>query len=461
VSTLPITAPSPAVPVAERGAATAPRAGRRHVYEADVVRVLTFAAVIGVHTIAQTNGNSSVGANGVVMLLHFTRNAFFALTGFVLAYQYLGRRYSLGKFWYRRFLTVGVPYVVWTLFYTGLQWFQGARNWTLERWWIQLRFYLIHGDAWFHLYFLLVSMQVYLLYPLIAALVRATARHHVTLLVISLAVQVTTSSVLTYGHFHGGPWGWYAGYSPILVFTYQFYVLLGAVTAAHLEEIASWIRSHTKTILAALVVTGAAAEIWYVVATRHQEAATAADVLQPIMLPWSVAVVAGLMALGLYWSDHRRAGSRFDQFMGAAQDRSFGIYLCHPAVLFGIVWAGNHYLYYHLTGPELALVVYPLTVLGAVVVTEVLRHVPFSTAFTGRARLPLRRATSAVDSTRATRTSSTTSTTTGKDTSDARNRVEPADARLQAPPAGHDDGDRQRPADPSVHRHSVELQRAD
>ncbi len=48
---------------------------RRHVHEADVVRVLTFACVIGVHTLSHSAPASSVSANGILMLLHFTREA--------------------------------------------------------------------------------------------------------------------------------------------------------------------------------------------------------------------------------------------------------------------------------------------------------------------------------------------------------------------------------------------------
>ena len=64
---------------------------RGHVYEADIVRVLTFGCVIAVHTISHTEPGGSVTANGFEMLLHFTREAFFCLTGFVLLHQSLGR----------------------------------------------------------------------------------------------------------------------------------------------------------------------------------------------------------------------------------------------------------------------------------------------------------------------------------------------------------------------------------
>ncbi len=86
---------------------------RGHVYEADVVRVLTFACVIAVHTISHTEPATSIPANGFEMLLHFTREAFFCLTGFVLLHQSLGRARPLPTltFWRRRLLAVCVPYI--------------------------------------------------------------------------------------------------------------------------------------------------------------------------------------------------------------------------------------------------------------------------------------------------------------------------------------------------------------
>src|ERR1700753_610140 len=90
---------------------------RPPLHEADVVRVLTFACVIAVHTIHYTNPAGSVGGNGVAVLLHFTREAFFCLIWFVLVHPYLGRSVDVGPFWRKRFVAVGVPYLAWSVIY--------------------------------------------------------------------------------------------------------------------------------------------------------------------------------------------------------------------------------------------------------------------------------------------------------------------------------------------------------
>ena len=49
---------------------------------------------------------------------------------------------------------------------------------------------IVTGVAWYHLYFLLVTMQVYLLLPVVVWLVRRTRGHHVTVLVVAASFTI-------------------------------------------------------------------------------------------------------------------------------------------------------------------------------------------------------------------------------------------------------------------------------
>jgi peptidoglycan/LPS O-acetylase OafA/YrhL len=357
---------------------------RRHIYEADVLRVLTFACVIAVHTTAETTQASNVTANFAVMLLHFTREAFFCLTGFVLVHQYLGRTFNLGQFWWRRIVTVGVPYLTWTVIYTFLNYqdhpMPGPGEVTLTL----LRNAAL-GTAWYHLYFLLVSMQIYLLYPLIAKLLTRTVGQHGRLLAISAILQVGILSVLMYAAPTTG-FGHSLVHNDAAIFvSYQFYILLGAVAAYHWPGWLAWIRTHRPTILAAVIAAAVAAEVWYLAAvSTGMLATTAASVLQPVMLIWSVAAIAGLVALSTLWTERRRDGDRTTRTLAVLSDRSFGVFLVHPAVLWVVLWADGHWLPNHLGAPWLTFVAYLFTVVGALAATEVFRRIPVSLALTGR-----------------------------------------------------------------------------
>jgi len=73
--------------------------GVGHLWQIDIVRILTFACVIAVHATATVNAPTSVAAGASLMLLHFTREVFFLITGFVLVHSQRGRPLVLRTFW--------------------------------------------------------------------------------------------------------------------------------------------------------------------------------------------------------------------------------------------------------------------------------------------------------------------------------------------------------------------------
>src|SRR3954452_22043145 len=97
------------------GADAPQRISQTHLHQIDVVRLLTFLAVIGVHAVDFTQSTSSVGAAGVIMLLQFGREVFFALSGFVLVYSAQARPQRATAFLRRRVFLLVVPYMAWSL----------------------------------------------------------------------------------------------------------------------------------------------------------------------------------------------------------------------------------------------------------------------------------------------------------------------------------------------------------
>jgi peptidoglycan/LPS O-acetylase OafA/YrhL len=422
---------------------TSPR--RAHVYEADVVRVLTFACVIAVHTISHTNSNTNVPANGIEMLLHFTREAFFCLTGFVLLHQSLGRPMPVRTFWRRRFVAVGAPYLAWTVIYTGIQTSVGFVSWAATA--HHLADNVLYGTAWYHMYFLLVSMQIYLLFPVIAWLVRRTAGHHGALLTISALVQLAILTGQMYFPPHHGWLAQLASHQDALIVSYQFYVLLGAVAAVHFDELRERAARHRRGLLVTIGVAAVVAEVWYLVAVhRGYVPVDAAAVLQPVMLGWSVAAIAGLALLGLAYSDRRIAGSRLDRALSYGSDRSFGVFLVHPAVLWLLLEAQGRWLP-GLNAFVLTVAAYLCVVAGSIAVIEVFRRSRLSLLLTGRHRLAKAKAVPELTATR-------------EESTHVRDNADTAGARVQATSDWDHDGDRHRSADAVLRRHRHELQRA-
>ncbi|MGH3852420.1 MAG: acyltransferase [Pseudonocardiaceae bacterium] len=365
--------------------------GSGHVYAVDLVRVLTFACVISVHTVATINPPGSIPAGGALMLLHFTREAFFALSAFVLVRRHHGGL-RVAPFWRRRFLLVGVPYVLWSVIYTGLALStaplppSGAL--------IQLGHNLLTGTAWYHLYFLVVTMQFYLVFPLFLRLLRAAARWrggHRWLLAISAVLQVGIDAGLHFGHPSGVAaelWG-YAG---SFVGSYVLYLVLGGVVALHAERVQSWVREHRAMVLVAFVLTGAATEAWYLRSVRGGSSPLdASAVFQPVMVPWCLAVMTALFALGVTWAARRGAGpgSRVVQL---SSDRSFGVFLVHPMVLWALTLGPAAWLSTRVSALSVTIIALVTTIVVSLLVVEVLRHSPLCLALTGKPGSPRGRA---------------------------------------------------------------------
>ena len=367
-----------AVPGVAPAAATAPRSPR--LYEIDMVRILTFACVIAVHTTSHTVATDDYALNGLLALVHFTRQVFFALTTFVLLYGQLARPVSMAKFWPKRFLLVGVPYVVWSTIY-----FVSANiyhpHYTVLQFIANYLFKLVTGQAWYHLYFLLVTMQVYLLVPLIIWFVKKTRGHHRTVLIVSFIIQLAIM-----GFFKYGPNDAIAPYEKLVFLSYEFFIIAGAIAADHTTPFLAWVRAHRTAIL--WIVIGGALLTLAVWLGQHfflgQSLYSAGTPLQPVTMVWAVCVGLGFLAFGTWWADRRDPASRSARYIDNISDRSFGIFLSHPLVLWILLWVGNDWVVKTIARPWLTLVAYVVVVIVAFGIADLARRTPLSLPLAGR-----------------------------------------------------------------------------
>jgi peptidoglycan/LPS O-acetylase OafA/YrhL len=372
----------PAV-AAPPGPATGPaaRRGPRRLADVDLVRLLTFVAVVGVHSTGATFALQSVAGNAVLTLLHFTREAFFFLTTLVLTHTYRRRPLLVREFWPRRFHLVGVPYAVWTVAYASPDVLRVARAGRPGAAVQRLGYDLISGNAWYHLYFLLVTLQVYLLFPALLALVRRTAGHHGILLAASAGIQVL---ILVEIIFERPPphcvllWR----YAHVIFLTYEFWIVAGAVAALHADAVRGWLSRHFGLSLLIGLAGAAAAEAWYCLARwRGQAPFTASSVFAPIMVVWGSAVIILLFGLGARWATGHRP-ARAEALVNRGSDISFGVYLVHPAILAGVVALVPD----AVPAPLSTLLVLTVTVVASAVVVDMSRSTALSLAVAGRPR---------------------------------------------------------------------------
>ncbi|GED99195.1 acyltransferase [Gordonia crocea] len=408
-------------------AAPKPKAKRSYLHHLDLIRATTFALVIFIHVLTQTTDEvNSVGVSTTGLFLHFTRNMFFALTGFVLTYQYFGRQdFSTWSFWRRRIKLVLYPYVIFTTIYFavkillpqgrlsgdtkalgGYLWggltgsssfrdFPAGITGTLKELGWNLGWGL--GGGGFHMYFLFVMVQVYLLFPLVLWLLQVTKGYHAALLGAAFVTQIFITVTITHWLPTTSPW-WhhYATFIP-----YQFFLFYGAVAAVHRDAITRAITGpNARYVGAGLVVALIGTATYALLAFRERLANSdlppnaSAGAFEPTLLPFLVTAIACLFTVALLWGERWREHTpRFARFVSFASNRSFGVFLVHVLVLYfvlGMLPHGeNAWLIRTLPQPLGTAVAYLLTLVGSILLVELLRRLPGSLYLTGRERLPL------------------------------------------------------------------------
>jgi peptidoglycan/LPS O-acetylase OafA/YrhL len=364
----------------------------RHLESVDLIRLLTVVGVVSVHTVSLTNLAGSVPAGAAAVVLHVNREIFFLLTALVLTYSWGSRPLRLGRFFVRRYWLVITPYLAWTVIYFAAdRGFQLPAMQALR----QLAYALLTGSARYHLYFLLVTMQIYLVFPLLLWFVRATRGRHGLVLALSLALQLAFTAVVKAGAQPPGILGAWTAHPDVLLPSYQLYVVAGAVAADHLHRLVDLVRRHGQLVgLVSLSVLLFAVGIYLrdVLANRVPPG-DASVVFQPVVVLESLAAFGGLFALGVHWAGRRRA-LLVDPLIRQGAIRSFGIFLVHPLVLQAVLALGKHsgllaVLDQAPAGVTLAvslLIVAPLVLAASWVLVGLAQRSPLSLAMTGRPR---------------------------------------------------------------------------
>ncbi|MGB6243785.1 acyltransferase [Gordonia sp. (in: high G+C Gram-positive bacteria)] len=396
--------PRDGVPDTETPPVTTPTPKRRdgHLYQIDFVRLFTFGGVILDHVILGLAPLTAMAAQGVGLMLRYTRYCFFALTGFVLTYQYRNRELHAPTFWRRRYKLIGLPFLVWTLFYWTNRHYQRG-GWDAvtgifadgasERLALKSLVYdLITGNAAYHLYFLSVSMQIYLVFPAVLWVIKRTWGYHRYLLLGSGAFHIWLLFHMVrppHDVFTSGVPGLIWRYLGVTLFPYQFFILAGCLAAYHYDAFSGFMRRFRRPLVLVALITIIVTLVYFVInVDQGEEMFRATNVFMVHNAFAFVGIIVLLYIAGTLWQDKRRAGSIADNVMRTAADRSFGIYLAHVIVLSSVLVTSRE----HLDKPLWLnlIVTYLVTVAVTVYLVEVLRRSPISLITTGRERIDWR-----------------------------------------------------------------------
>lgn len=349
----------------------------------DAMRPVKQFGVVSTHTLLFFAPGASLVVGGALMLLHVTREAFLFISACMLTYGYYAlRRGGYGRFYRRRVNAVLVPYLCWTVIYFFVTLPQGSYT----PWTGFVHFWFLVASGYYQLYYLLVIMQFYVVFPLMLRLVQRTTGHHVALVLGSLVLQVLITSLMHWKVLPPQMRGFWATRE---IISYQFYLLAGMVVALRLDEFHDWLCRHVVGVLVATTAAAVVADTWFVLSARHVVPwmGSGSDPLQPIVIPFNIGAIASIYLLGVYLVDRRRPNS-VRAMIRAGSDDSYGIYLAQMVFIIALTSAGWRQLDTVLPWPLVCVATATLVFGACILLTSVLARLPFSEQLTGRERQP-------------------------------------------------------------------------
>ena len=373
----------------------AKRPSRPHIYELDPVRTITAYCVIAVHVLAFTfflehTNTSTLLHSAVLNAFHFTRQVFMFVTAFALIYVYYGKPFSTTRFYLKRSMGVLLPYSIWSVIYTWV-------NTPKPLWpFVQTSiFNILTGSASYQLYYILLTLQFYLVLPLFMLLLKRLEHHPWKTLGISFACQLVFL-YLDYRYVQTGPFSttplgnMLVTYQDRIILVYQFFFFLGAFAALHLNHVRDFMLRYGWFVVGVFLVT--AGWLWghFFLQTLvyHQDQGYALSVLQPSIDLYSTGVIALFFWLAALWA--RRTGAKGypagSRVWGKLSDASFGVYLVHVLILNNFVLASIAPMM-PSSWPSFVIILlsWMLTVAFSVLMSSLLLQIPFASRLVGRA----------------------------------------------------------------------------
>ena len=363
-------------------------ARRPHIYEIDLIRGITVFSVVMLHSLATTQYLTPATAqlyfvNLIIHLLHYGREIFIFITGLVLTYSYFGKQFSARKFWLKRVLLIFIPYVFWSIIYVKINNHTLGLLPYLDLLWRDI----LIGGASYQLYYILLALQLYIIFPIYLPFLKKVASRPWLTLSISFLIQF----VLMYIDFVYLQKGtinskvvtdFINPYQDRIFLSYQFFFLMGSFSAIYLDKGYAFLKKFGKYLSVALGVTAVLYSIYYYhVVYLSNNIFYATSVFQPSVVVYSLVVILFFCFLAMLWAKKLKVYS----LVKIISDTSFGIYFVHVFLLAMIV----KYILPIFSGTPAAaqmIFVILLTFVSSVSLCYVLLRVPAFSWTIGRGR---------------------------------------------------------------------------
>ncbi|WP_240479765.1 acyltransferase [Paenibacillus wynnii] len=309
----------------------------------DIYRALAILGVLHVHSSSFAAGEQALQSpyyywiNAINIFFKFGTPSFIFLSSFVLFYNYYGRpvtRSLIANFYRRRLMFILLPYLLASIGYYGLTLYvNGQLSWSAGENLLRFLKALFTGNAYAHLYFVFISIQFYVLFPLVLKLLQSSRPLTRWVIPIGLGLQ--------WGFIIWNKYQLHIVEKGSLAISYFAYYMMGAYIAIHFEEIKKWLftpwgqlpklqKSLTCLLFSSwLIAAFIHMQLWY--EGRHNGVWTNSLWYE---LLWNVhTMLSALVLLYLTFLIHRKAPRALVAFLTRLGELSFAIYLIHPLLL--------------------------------------------------------------------------------------------------------------------------------
>ncbi|TBL71033.1 acyltransferase [Paenibacillus thalictri] len=325
--------------------------------EIDALRAFAFLAVVLQHAIGhyaylpESRLADGVLLGMLLLLAKFAVPVFIFITGLVLFYNYEGGVHY-GRFVLKRCKDILLPYAPWVVLF-GVAY----NSLTLGSWedWKQLGLLLITGKASYHLWYVVMIFQLYLIFPALRYVILPIARRigagtagAAALTILAAAYIWLTGETAAISNAFGT---WHI---PVLsdLFTayidrnsllFIYYFIMGAAAGLYMERWKAWLQRRKAAIITVYGVY--LAVMFYVVVSHFRfqpDLVIHYDdtlLLQPLMASF---LIVSIPAMHLAAAEFTRwAGGKLRRLSDLIGRHSYTAYLAHALVLGGSTWIAD------------------------------------------------------------------------------------------------------------------------
>lgn len=312
-------------------------------YELDYMRFIACLAVMIVHiTATGVTGyiHGSFPYKAVLLLnrsLKFTTPIFIFLSGVTSFYSYRKKEFNYFSFLGRRLPKVLVAYIVWSIIYYAVYMKLGYYSWN-PGFFVKS---VLQGTMSYHLYFVIIITQMYVVGPLFFFILKKTDRK----IPILVAAGIITMLSAEFIRFE---------LSDRLFLKYMVFYMWGIYVTLERDKYLNWIQKNRLLLSVAYL----ASCIVYTVVSYYDMA-----VITYVWFVFSVASVFFVYCVGLEMKERLRKSYSFIKLFGQS---SYYIYLMHPLVLtMSIMYAQN----IGLLSVTKQLILYTVTVMPSTILS--------------------------------------------------------------------------------------------